>query len=91
MKKDAYQTKVREAAEMEKKQAAHIENQYNAPVNISRDMNTGHDATITNNVSEGKPDTKWFQKEIVKMILSFICGVATTIVAQLILKEWGLI
>ena len=63
-----------------------IQTQINGNVSASGNINTGNAETIDNSVSKSEPDEKWFQKEIVKMILSFIGGVAATLVSQWIIS-----
>ena len=52
-------------------------------------FNTGNAATIDNSTTTESSDEKWFQKEIVKMILSFIGGVGATLFAQWIMRSLG--
>lgn len=52
-------------------------------------INTGNAATIDNSTTIESSDEKWFQKEIVKMVLSFIGGVGATLFAQWIMRLLG--
>ncbi len=72
-----------------------------APVNINTQINgnvdTGggnlnsasNDITDNSEHSQTATDTKWFQKEIVKMLLSFVGGVGATLLAQYIMRALG--
>ena len=64
---------------------------------ISGTVNTGGgnfnsgkaDSIVNEQRSENQNDRKWFQKEIVKMILSFIVGVGVTLLSQWIMRLLG--
>ena len=83
------------AAAMEKEAASPvsiIHTQINGDVNNSGGaFNTGNAETINNSASSQSEDKKWFQKEVVKCILSFIGGVAATVVGQWLLHYLGII
>ena len=66
----------------------HIGTQIIGDINqLGGSFNSGSADTINNSsINSSTEDEKWFQKEIVKMILSFFGGVAATIVGQLIWK-----
>lgn len=70
----------------------HIGTQINGDISVSSgNFNTGTANDMESTVSVVQEDKKWFQKEIVKNILSFIAGVASTVIAQLILYKLGII
>lgn len=67
-----------------------IGTQINGDISTSSgNINTGNTIIIDSKISQNEPDQKWFQKEVVKMILSFISGVAATLVAQWIMQAIG--
>ena len=70
----------------------HIGTQINGDISVSSgNFNTGTANDMKSTISVVQEDKKWFQKEIVKNILSFIAGVATTVIAQLILYKLGIL
>lgn len=56
---------------------------------VEGNINTGSAGIIDNSSTDAHSDRKWFQKEIVKMIFSFVGGVAATLVAQYIMRILG--
>ena len=53
-------------------------------------LNTGYADDLTHEQkTENLSDKKWFKKEIVKMILSFIAGVGATLLVQWIMRLLG--
>lgn len=67
-----------------------IGTQINAPVNTSGAIfNSGEGVQIDNSTSTLPEDQKWFQKELVKMFLSFISGIVATVGAQWIMRLLG--
>lgn len=66
-----------------------IQTQINGDISTGGNLNTGNAQSIDNSYTSAESDEKWFQKEIVKMILSFIVGVASTLVTQWIIKIIG--
>lgn len=70
----------------------HIETQINGDISVSGgNFNTGTADAMVSTTSVAQEDKKWFKKEIVKNILSFIAGVASTVIAQLILYKLGIL
>jgi len=89
-------------SEVERQREAERTHEQNlAPVNINTQINgnvdTGggnlnsasNDITDNSEHSQTATDTKWFQKEIVKMLLSFVGGVGATLLAQYIMRALG--
>lgn len=76
---------------IEKLSAQKIGTQINGSVNTGGgNINAAQGNIEGNNIhSTNTTDEKWFQKEIVKMILSFAGGVAATLVAQYIMRILG--
>ena len=68
-----------------------IGTQINGDVNTGGGiLNTGNAETIDNRTTNNdSSDEKWFQKEVVKMILSFAGGVGATVAAQWIMRLIG--
>lgn len=83
------------AANAEREKALHssppiIQTQINGNVDTGGgNLNTGNATTIDNSSKNTASDEKWFQKEIVKMIFSFIGGVGATLVAQWVMRLIG--
>lgn len=75
----------------EKKKAlsvSYIETQVNGNINQNGGIiNTGKVREIKNSIQTDSTDTRWFQKEIVKMIFSFISGIMVTLVGQWIMNQ----
>jgi len=79
-----------QASEAQSSPVTTIGTQINSNIEtVKGNVNTGSAEVIDNSSTETSSDEKWFQKEIVKMILSFIGGVAATLVAQCIMKAFG--
>ena len=66
-----------------------VQTMINGNITTEGNLNTGNAKKIDNHSSKSGEETKWFQKEIVKMILSFIGGVLSTLVAQWLMKLFG--
>ena len=94
MDKEKYERQTKESREnvepgKGKIQEVHIGTQINGPITTNGSVNTGAAERIINKTSSEADEKKWFQKEFVKMLLSFIAGVASTIVAQWIMRLLG--
>lgn len=66
-----------------------VQTYINGDVHAGGNINTGNADRIDNQTVNNESETDWFKKEIVKMGLSFICGVLTTLVAQWIMRRLG--
>lgn len=88
---DKHNLKIAAEEELIKKMApTNIGNQFNAPVHTDGgSFNSGNAESIDNRNINSTEDDKWFQKEIVKIILSFIGGVGATLAAQWIIRLLG--
>jgi hypothetical protein len=81
--------RMNEQRELEAKQKAmaRIDNQFNAPVTISGDMNTAQSIqTKPVNITTPQGKKKWYEIVLVQWVISFVLGVAASIAAQLLLN-----
>lgn len=88
---DKFNLQIKEKEDMLKKfTSTNIGTQINGSVDTNGgSFNTGNGESIDNSTTNSIEDEKWFQKEIVKMILSFIGGIGTTLVAQWLMRLLG--
>ena len=81
------------AKEEEKLQIKYIENESNIHAEGATigSVNSGSGNTTNNQsvINHEEKDKKWFQKEIVRTILGFISGVASTLIVQWLIKKFG--
>lgn len=80
---EKYEEKIRKEKVIETQLKTTIQTQINGNIDTKGgSFNTGNADNIDNKSINSMEDEKWFQKEIVKMVLSFISGIAITLITQ---------
>lgn len=88
--KDKYEIEQKQMQELIQSQTQpYIGTQINGYNQSGGSFITGTAHTIDNSCENTPEDQKWFQKEIIKQILSFIGGVGATLLAQWIMRFLG--
>lgn len=89
--KKKYEAKKNEAERMKGETVTTmIQTLINGDVNTSGgNLNAGNADIIDNGTNIAPPDAKWFQKEVVKMLFSFIAGIGATLISQWMMRLLG--
>lgn len=88
---DAEKMKAKRIAKQRAISPTFIQTQFNGSVDTGGgNLNTGNADEIDNSTSNADPvEKKWFRKEVVKSILTFLAGVAATLAGQWIMRLLG--